>query len=215
MNASRTRRPLAQRGFTLIEMMIVGSIIVIAVSVAFPAFTKMKRRAELIGELNEATFFLRAAQREAVKMGVAVAIEVDVESRELFGFANVDGDEAIEFNPDPAATFRTVDYEVGRHALPRDLPIFLRGPGNEDAVDGLENGGSGKPILLFLSNGAVQTPGAIRIADAGLNVFELRLNATGRIKMLKHHPEPSWGGEPGFFPNGAHRDSGARLWEWF
>ncbi len=205
-----------QRGFTLLELMIVGTIIVMVATAGYPAFSRWKRKTELVGETNEVALHLHMARQEAVKMGVPVVIEIDPAKRELFVFANVDDDPGLIYQPDSDATFRTVDYELATFRISPDLPFQLRGPGNQGAVDGFETNDDDVPVIVYLPNGGVRTPGGLRVADAAaVNVFELRLNATGKLTLLKYNPEPSWGGDAGFYANGEHKNTGAQLWEWY
>ena len=64
-----TRRPLRQRGFTLIELMITLAIAVVLLVVAVPSFVSFQRNSQLTSLTNSLVASIYAARGEAMKTG--------------------------------------------------------------------------------------------------------------------------------------------------
>jgi type IV fimbrial biogenesis protein FimT len=68
------RTLLSQRGFTLIELMVVVAIIVVTLVLAFPSFQTFQRNAQLTSLSNSMIASINAARSEAMKSGNAAMV---------------------------------------------------------------------------------------------------------------------------------------------
>ena len=77
--------------------------------------------------------------------------------------------------------------------------------------------GGSPNAVVFQPGGSVRDSGAIRFGDKRGNILEVRVEprSTARVEIRKFHPDPPWGGPPGFFPAGRHEGSGKPMWEWY
>ncbi len=191
--------------------------------VGYPAFTNWTDKARITAVVRSAASRMQVARQEAIKMNAAVVAQPDFDTDEIVFFVNVDGDAGFAFNPDPDVPFKTADYELGRLQLPVDdyditfwAPRDAR-PEGGNAIDGLSPTSAPLNAVIFEPPGSVRDVGAIRIADGRSNFFELRVapQATGKVQVLKYHPNPPWGDSAGFFPRGRHPDTGDPMWEWY
>lgn len=74
---------LRQRGFTLIELMIVIGIIVIMLGVGVPAFVRSTRQVPLKETVNELMEGLKQARATAILSGVPTDLMINLESRSI------------------------------------------------------------------------------------------------------------------------------------
>ncbi|HUP24928.1 MAG TPA: prepilin-type N-terminal cleavage/methylation domain-containing protein [Thermoanaerobaculia bacterium] len=217
------RRLLSSRtaGFTLVELLVVLALILLFTAMGFPALSRIIDQRRLTGYVQEASVALARGRAEAIQRGVPVVAEPDFDLRELRVWADVDGN--LVFEPDPAATARTVDYLITRVPLPTDSDVHFWGPGNKSpygnkAIRDLTKITGAPNSYVFEPNGSIRDTGGLRIGDDRGNYFELRAEprSTGRVQVLKYHPAPAWqGGTAAFYPPGNHATTGEPLWVWF
>lgn len=74
MQTSRLSPPRSAAGFTLIEMMVTISLVVVVMALAAPSFTAYQRNAELTSAANTLLSSLTAARAEAMKRGRNVTV---------------------------------------------------------------------------------------------------------------------------------------------
>ena len=220
MDTSRYRNRVV--GFTLIELVVVVAIILLLVIVGYPAFVLWAGKARVTGVIQSAAARMQVARQEAIKTNRPVVVQPDFDNDEIVFFVNVDQDPGFELNLDDTAQFRTADYELGRLRLPTEYNILFwsatnQHPEGKDSVVGLTATNAPLNAVVFLPDGSVMDSGAIRFADERSNSFEVRIEprATGRVRVNKYHPDPPWGGRPGFFPRGRHSDTDDPMWAWF
>jgi type II secretory pathway pseudopilin PulG len=207
----------------MIELMVVSAILMITMVVGFPAISNLIHRSRMVSYTQEAAIHIAKARQEAIRRGVPVVVQPRFAERDLFTWANVDRDAALAYAPNDAAPHGTVDYQVGP-----PLPIVGAGgvsfhgpadaaPDGPDVIDGLTPVAAGENGIVFDPDGSVQTVGAIRISDERGNFLEIRVgpSATGRVRILKYNPDPSWGDPAGFFEKGIHQPDGKAQWIWY
>ncbi|HVR30087.1 MAG TPA: hypothetical protein VMS86_11200 [Thermoanaerobaculia bacterium] len=196
MDGSATLRRDAGResGLTLLEILVAGTVLMVAGSVGMPAFFNYMHRAKLEGAARETVMMLHASRLEAITRGRPAVVAVEEGSGELVAFADLDGENTGDppdgiFNPVSGKGPRETDYELGRLRLPSGV-MLLDPAGNEgvDAVDGFAN-----PVPLqskvafFRIDGSAAGDGAFRLADRRGNFVEARIAAasTARVELRK------------------------------
>lgn len=219
---SQSRAKSSTAGFTLLELLVILAIILIFALIGYPAFSNWIDQARITAVVRSVASKLQLARQEAIKMNAQVVAQPDFDRDEILFFVNVDGDPGFEFDPDPAAVYKTADYELARLALPSDYEFTFwspddKAPEGKTAIEGFTATSAPLNAIVFVPHGSVLDTGAIRIADARSNFFEIRIEprATGKAEVLKYHPDPPWGDPAGFYPRGSHPDSGDPMWQWF
>ena len=171
-------------GFTLVELLVVLAILAIGMGLGIPALHNFIVRHRTEGFARETSMLLQRARLEAIKSNREVAVFLDGDAL----VAMVDADADGEIDPDPAAPYKTADWEIGRSTLPGDRVAFLDPLGNEDeaSIDGLTQF-DGVVSAVFRPNGSVADDGAFRLADQRDNFLEVRVApaATARIEVRK------------------------------
>ena len=144
-DSTHARSPLAtqDRRFTLVELMIVITIVIGAAAIGFPAFSKWVKQSKVEFAANSAQNLCALARQTAIRNGVPTVMAADLVRQEFFVFSNVDRDSGYAYAPDPSATNRTVDYEVARVPLPQDAQVSFGGPGSTSSGGGGGNGNGG------------------------------------------------------------------------
>ena len=209
-------------GFTLMEMIVIVAIILMVSLVGLPAFLLWVERSRTIGVVRSAATRLQLARQEAITMQVPVVVQPDLATDEIVVFANVDNDSTFDFNPDTSAPFRTSDYEMARIRLPIKYDVHFwspadKDPKGKDVIAGLTATNANENAFIFLPDGSVMDPGAIRLADERGNFFEVRVEprATARVEIRKYYVDPPWGDPDGFFPRGRHPTDDVPTWRWY
>lgn len=205
------RRASGAKGFTLLELMVVITILIIGVTVGFPTLSKMIHRERLLAFVRGASLELARARQEAIRRHTPVVVEPRLAEHRLHVFVNTDLDDDAEF--DPAAG----DESIDSWALPTESPVYFHGPADKnpdgpDAIDGLTARPSGgENVFVFDPDGSIRDVGAVRVADTIGNFIEVRVSpqATGRIVLRKWDENASKFYEQGHDPN-----TGENLWKW-
>lgn len=220
MNSYRRRNH--GKGYSLMEMMVVVAIILSFVLVGYPAFNNWVDKARVLAVVRSVASRMQVARQESITVNSPAVVQPDFDTDEILFFVNVDGDPGFEFNPQPDAAFKTADYELGRMTLPIDYEIQFwsatdRGPEGREVIDGLTATNAALNAVVFQPDGSARDSGAIRLADARQNFFEIRVapRSSGKVQVLKYHPSPPWGDDEGFFPRGRHPASESPMWEWY
>lgn len=184
--AAAWRQPRRRRGFTLIELMVVISLVAILLGLAAPNFITMRRNAELTTTANEFLAAMSAARAEAMKRQqrsfVVPADGADWASGWI-AFVDVNNNVtslAMEMEDG-------VDVEITRHAaLPSSVtvPLSAASTGFDDA---------GVKYAMFNGNGFMTLIGGGFPAGAahsiditnGTESRRIIANTTGRIRVCK------------------------------
>lgn len=223
MNTARRRCREGAKGFTIMEIVVILAIFGIMAATALPAFLAWIQRQRVLEVVNATASRMQMARQEAIKAQVPVVVQPSFTDNDILIFANVDEDPNLQYDPDPAQTFKTADYELARVRLPgqqRQIHFWAPtdvGPEGTDAIVGLTPTSAAQNAVVFLPDGTVMDTGAIRFADSRDNYFEVRVEprATGRVQILKYYVSPPWGDPDGFFPRGRHPTDDVPMWKWY
>jgi type II secretory pathway pseudopilin PulG len=196
-----------------VELMVVMTIMLIGLSLGYPALRNLIHRERLLGFARGATAQLGAARQEAVKRGVPVVVELNLTHKNLRIFANRDEDPALAFA-------EGTDLLIGQVDLPTETELFFQGPPRDtDPLDGLTvrpvsavPDPPEQPAFVFLPDGSVESVGGVRVSDKNGNYLELRASpqATGRIVLRKWDAD-----EDEFLEQGHNPSTGESLWKWY
>ncbi len=147
---------LAARGFTLVELLLVLSLLVIITSMVAPAMSNFIRARAVDAEARRLFALMHAAQSRAVSEGMPMMLWVD-EKKGAYGLEA----ETTPKNGDPKAENLTVDENV-------QIAVMTSG---KTAVTTFQN----LPAIRFLADGSVDesSPQTLRLMDAKGNALWL------------------------------------------
>jgi prepilin-type N-terminal cleavage/methylation domain-containing protein len=182
-----------QRGFSLIEMLVVMALMMVLVALGIPALQNALHQSKMRGMVQEITVALRLARIDAIKTSsrgiVQIVPAADPGSLPLVrAFSDRNSDSQLTAGEPVLASF----------VLPTGVSF--------GTVDGFNADPAGGPnIAIFKSDGSIDNVGAFRISDPYENQMEVRVGpaATARIEVRKLE-----NGE--YVPNG---DKG-NAWTW-
>jgi len=193
-----------QRGFTLIEMLVVLALMAVLMFLSAPALYNAVRQSKLRGITQEVTTLMRQARLDAIKSSAQAVVKIvpadatnPVPSVQAFSDRNADG--LLSAGEPVLATF---PLPKGVTFMAPDLTV------DANSVSGFSpdpGGGSLAKVVLFQRDGSVADVGAFRFADQNQNFMEVRVEpaATARIEVHK------WQGGK-WIANG----EGGKAWQW-
>ena len=198
----RSRQRVAA-GFTVVEMLLVVTVIGIASVMAYPALQQFIHRNKILGIAQTTSTLMREARFEAIRRGVPCVVHADGATNEVIVFVDVDGD--LTFNPDlTETTFRATDYELRRYNRPAG--VTFTAPGAQPPIFGF----TGLPTLpwngaVFQTDGSIRDLGGMRFGDERGNYLEARVEpaASARVSLRK------WDGS-----NWLAQGEGGKTWGW-
>ena len=183
----------SERGFTLIELMIILAIMMALVAFTMPEMFAIMNRARLEGTARQAATLMRAARLEAIKQSCYGVVMIDPASREVVAFVDNDRDGVYEPTNTPPERL------LGRIALPSRVR-FQDEAGNKDmaSVDDLNNPSAPVALpdgqVMYQQDGSVLAFGALHFADDRGNVLEVaavKPGTTGKVEVHKWQ-DGSW-----------------------
>ena len=165
----------AQRGFTLIEMLVVMALMLILMTLGIPPLQNALRQSKMRGMIQEISVAMRLARIDAIKTSSRGIVQV-----------------VPSAGPDQPAVVRAFsdrdsDGRLGANELV--LASFVLPTGvSFDSVDGFSVDPAGGPnMAIFLSGGSIDQIGGFRISDPYGNYLEVHVEpkATARIEVRK------------------------------
>ncbi len=183
-----------ERGFTLVEMLVVVAILSIAVLLAAPFMSKQIQRSKLIGVAQQASGLMRMARMDAIKTSLCSMVVVNPSRGYVEAFSDRDG------NCRPTDP----DVLIGEMALPASVSFASPCAEGAASIRGMTAwAGGGSNIAVFRGDGSALDPGAFRfraveLGGAAPNYLEVFLSpaATARIQVRKWRG-PASGGDCG------------------
>lgn len=176
-----TQRPIlrdAQRGFTLIEIIITFALVAIMLVLAVPSFVKFQRNSELTSNANDFVGAVTAARAEAMKSQRRTIMQPLADENWATGWI-------VFVDVDNNGVQSTGDVVVTRHeALPATLTVSITtaAPGFTDGtVRYISFNGSG---FLRLTSGSFPPTSALDITNA-TDTKRIVLSPAGRLRVCK------------------------------
>jgi prepilin-type N-terminal cleavage/methylation domain-containing protein len=98
----------SERGFSLIELLVVGAIFTVILAFSLPAFNKSTKTAKLMNATREVSSTMKLARSRAVASSKPVIVEFDEDAGTFQAFEDTDGD----------ATHDAGEIMIGPYELP-------------------------------------------------------------------------------------------------
>ncbi|HEY0511180.1 MAG TPA: GspH/FimT family pseudopilin [Thermoanaerobaculia bacterium] len=175
-----------QRGFTLIEMLVVLAVMAILMLFAAPAIQTSIHQAKMRGIAQEVTVLMRQARMDAIKTSAQAVVRLvpksaDTPFLQVQAFSDRDSDGKLGANEPVLGTF------------PLPTGVTFLAPSNltdKNSVEGFSPNAddtSGANVALFQRDGSIAAVGAFRFGDQSGNFLEVRVEpaATARIELRK------------------------------
>lgn len=181
-----------ERGFTLVEMLVVVAILFIAVMLSAPYLSKQIQRSKLIGVAQQASGLMRMARMDAIKTSRCSIVLIHPEGGFLEALSDRDG------NCRPSAP----DVRIGEVTLPNSVAFASPCGQGALSIRGMTPvAGIAENVAVFRSDGSAGDSGAFRfraveLGGAAPNYLEVLLSpsATARLQVRKWKG-PSSGGD--------------------
>ena len=171
-----------ERGFTLIEMLVVIAILSIALLLSAPYLSKQIQRTKLVGVAQQSAGLLRLARMDAIKNSQCAMVRIDLAAGKVEALSDRDGDCL------PSAA----DVRIGEVVLPKSVSFTSPCGTGEASVQGFTTWPSNPSLAVFRSDGSAEAAGAFRFQAVEFggrapNYLEVLLSpaATARIQVRK------------------------------
>jgi prepilin-type N-terminal cleavage/methylation domain-containing protein len=207
------KNPARVRGFTLIEMLVVMSLMLVLVALGIPALQTSLHQSKIRGIVQETTVLMRLARIQAIKRSAQSVVQIIPSTGagdpgHVQAFLDLDADNRLGAN----------DTMIGTLTLPSGMKFEnCKGGGTDkNSVDGFSSDPDGGPnILIFQSDGSTPatdwstsnstTPGGFHFNDPYDNCMEIHVEtaAAARIEVRK------WNGTA-YVPSGDND----KAWTW-
>ena len=220
-----------QSGFTLIELMVVGLIALVLITLGLPALKEILLRSSLETMTQQVEAVFRRARFDAIKEGVPVIVQADPAEGELRIYTDVPvlddngnrTDQVLIYQPVAGSGTGTTDRILNTVALPKF--VDFRAPSGDQVTEGFTNISGGpvgeaavsELVAVFLSDGSVQDVGALRVGDTRGNYFEFRVDiaAAGRIVLSKYDCARTRWFERYYLNESTNKSEVTSRWRWY
>lgn len=197
-----------ERGFTLVEMLIVLAILGIALLLAAPYLSKQLQRSKVVGVAQQAAGLMRLARMDAIRTSRCSMVLIDPAGRRVEVLSDRDD------NCQPTAP----DERVSELVLPSGVAFASPCGADADSIRGLTTRVGLPSMAVFRGDGSARDPGALRFQARELggrapNYLEVILSpaATARVQVRK------WRGADGGDCNDDtlwHANGDGGSWKW-
>lgn len=180
------------KGFSLLEVLAVVTIMAIIALCAAPSFGSYRRRASVVSQANELREIFRAVRSRAIARSSHAGVKF-VRSGELWTYAlydDGDGDgirtDDINSGVDPryAGPKVLTQFHLAAIAL---LPYPIRDPDGDPLPPTSSPVQFNRSTICSFAAGGTGTPGTIYITDGGGELYAVRVyGASGRVRMLRY-----------------------------
>jgi prepilin-type N-terminal cleavage/methylation domain-containing protein len=190
------------RGFTLIEMLVVLTLMLVLVALGIPALQTALHQSKVRGIVQEVTVLMRLARLDAIKSSAQAVVQI------VPSTGAGDPGHVIAFSDrDSDGRLGATEPVLGNFPLPNGV-IFEDCKKNTDknSVDTFSTDPNGGPnMAIFQRDGSIADIGGFRLNDTNDNCMEVHVEpaATARIEVRK------WNGTA-YVPSG---DNG-KGWTW-
>lgn len=171
-----------ERGFTLVESLVVVAILSIAVLLAAPYLSTQVQRSKLIGTAQQAAGLMRLARMDAIKNSQCAMVVVVPDKGQVEVLSDRDA------NCLPSAA----DVRIGELILPNSVSFTSPCGTGAASIQGLTPNTGQPSVAVFRSDGSALDPGAFRfqareLGGAAPNYLEILLRpaATARVQLRK------------------------------
>lgn len=174
---------IRERGFTLVEVLVVAVILLIITLMAAPYLATQVQRSKLIGAANQAVGVMRLARMDAIKRSQCAMVVIDPAQGRMEAISDRDADCV------PSAA----DVRIGEAVLPKQ--VTFSAPGGKAgalSVKGFTTRAGLPSMAVFQSDGSIRAVGAFRFEAFELggrkaNWLEVNVSpaATARIELRK------------------------------
>lgn len=194
-----------ERGFTLVEMLVVIAIMSIAVLLAAPYLTKQIQRSKLIGVAQQAAGLMRLARMDAIKTSRCAMVLIDPIRGQMEVLSDRDGN----CRPSPP------DERLSEVILPNGVSFASPCGVGAASVYRLTPRAGLPSVAVFRGDGSAEDLGAFRfkaveLGGAAPNYLEVFLGppATARVQVRK------WKGGDCDDPASWHANGEGGSWKW-
>lgn len=213
-----------QRGFTLLETLILMAVVGILLALTIPKLSYLVRRSRFEGIARETAAAVARARIESIRRGVPVVVRPDFEANQITVFADINdaaGDPGSDllFNPQAGENPGTTDYEIVRLPLPETIEFW--GPGDSSpegsaAILGftdLDGSGSEPSGAVLDRDGTIRDIGGFHFGDSLGNILQVLVSpeATARAQLRKYDPSRTVGPDGTYFYTKGEDD---QPWRW-
>jgi general secretion pathway protein H len=161
-----------KKGFTLIELIVVLTVLGLGIILAYPSFGRMTRGVELKAAAKKVSAILRYYRSEAVQKGRAFQVVFDMDTREIRARAV-----RAEENEEGEKNEETVPKEKERYLLPEGIQV-------KDMKIPTSQYPSEYPVIEFYPNGG-SNGGSFVMERENSKAYRIQVNFLTGVVDLK------------------------------